>query len=48
MELFLILNGFEIDATAEEQYEIIMKISAGKIKRDSFSTWLGKHIKAIQ
>ena len=40
MEIFLVLNGFEIDASADEQEEIILGVAAGKIKREQFVAWL--------
>lgn len=34
MELFLVLNGQEITATEDEQYDIILKVAAGQPGRD--------------
>lgn len=48
MELFLILNGHEIDATEDEQYDIILKVAAGATTREAFSIWLNEHIKSAQ
>ncbi len=44
MELFLVLNGQEISATEDEQYDIILKVAAGETTREEFSTWLREHI----
>ena len=44
METFLILNGFEINATVDEQERIILDLAAGQIKRDAFVFWLNDHI----
>jgi death-on-curing protein len=44
METFLILNGFEIEATLDDQEKIILDISAGNIDREQFTVWLNNHI----
>jgi death-on-curing protein len=44
METFLILNGFEIEATIDDQEKIILNISAGNINREQFTVWLNNHI----
>jgi death-on-curing protein len=46
MEVFLILNGFEIDATVDEQEQVILAVASGHLKRDSFTDWLRRHIVA--
>ncbi|WYL96504.1 MAG: type II toxin-antitoxin system death-on-curing family toxin [Gloeotrichia echinulata IR180] len=44
MEVFLVLNGFEIDATVDEQEEVILQLAAGELGRDEFTEWLRSHI----
>jgi len=44
METFLILNGFEIEATTDDQEKTILNISAGNINREQFTVWLNNHI----
>ncbi len=44
METFLILNGYEINASIDEQEYIIVKAASGEISRDEFSEWLESHI----
>jgi death-on-curing protein len=44
METFLVLNGFEIDASVDEQEQIILQVALGKLKRDDFTAWLRAHI----
>lgn len=44
METFLILNGFEIEASIDEQEAIILDLASGKLDRKEFTTWLDKHI----
>ena len=44
MEVFLLLNGFEIEATVDEQEEVILQLASGKLGRDEFTEWLREHI----
>lgn len=44
MEVFLLLNGYEIKASVDEQEAVILSIAAGDIDRATFTTWLVKHI----
>jgi death-on-curing protein len=44
METFLVLNGFEINASVDEQEQIILKLAASNLKRDEFTLWLLAHI----
>ncbi len=44
IEVFLVLNGCEIDATAEEQERVILHVASGRMGRDAFAEWLGTHI----
>lgn len=48
METFLILNGFEIDATVDEQEQIILRVASGELKREDFTKWLRDHIAQIE
>ena len=44
MEVFLLLNGQEIDASVDEQETIIIEVASGKISRIELSAWISKHI----
>lgn len=44
MEIFLVLNGYEIGASVEEQEELILRLAAGEIEREEFTEWAQKHI----
>ena len=44
MEIFLMLNGFEISASVDEQVEIILGVASGKMSREVFTDWLQNHI----
>lgn len=45
MEVFLILNGYEIESTIDEQEEIILTMASGGLTRNDFTVWLKSHIK---
>lgn len=40
MEIFLILNGYEIDASVNEQEDVILSVASGEMKREAFTNWL--------
>ena len=44
MEVFLVLNGFEISAAVEEQEQIILQVASSDLARDEFTEWLRSHI----
>ena len=44
MAMFLAMNNFRIHADTDEQYEIIMSVAAGNLKRKDFAQWLSNHI----
>ncbi len=44
METFLMLNGYEISASVDEQVDIILGVASGKIDRNAFTDWLRSHI----
>ena len=44
MEVFLILNGYEIEADVDEQERVILNVAAGQIKREELAEWLRLHI----
>jgi len=46
MEVFLFLNGHELDASVGEQQEIILELAASKLPRDKFTHWVNSHIVA--
>ncbi|QMW05820.1 type II toxin-antitoxin system death-on-curing family toxin [Spirosoma foliorum] len=46
MEVVLILNGFEIAASVDEQEKIILQVADGTLSREEFTDWLRQNIKA--
>jgi death-on-curing protein len=48
LETFLVLNGYELDATVDDQEEVILSVSAGTLSRDDFTRWLRAHLSAAR
>jgi death-on-curing protein len=44
MEVFLVLNGFEIDATVNEQERLMLDAASGLTDRAALVEWLKGHI----
>ena len=44
LETFLMLNGYEISVSVDEQTEIVLGVASGKIDRNTFTEWLRNHI----
>jgi death-on-curing protein len=47
MEIFLVLNGLEINACTDEQEAIMFALASGELERDIFTNWLQQSIKEI-
>lgn len=43
METFLILNGYEIEASVDEQEQLILDLAIGNVTREAFIKWLKYH-----
>lgn len=44
MEVFLVLNGWEIEASVDEQETVILRLAAGEIDRSGFLEWISTHV----
>ena len=44
MEVFLMVNGYEIEASVEEQEAVILKVASGGMDRKALTQWLRAHI----
>lgn len=44
MEVFLVLNGFEIAASVDEQEKIILQVASSDLGRDELTQWLREHL----
>jgi death on curing protein len=47
MEVFLVLNGFEIQCSVDEQERIVLQVASGGIDREALTQWLRAHVVAI-
>jgi death-on-curing protein len=43
MELFLLLNGLELEASVDEQERAIVQLAAGELTREEFNEWVRLH-----
>ncbi len=48
METFLLLNGFEVNASTDEQERIILSLAASEMGRDQFSDWVVAHVTPLR
>jgi death-on-curing protein len=44
METFLVLNGFELAASVDEQEKVILQVASGKLGQDKFTDWPRAHL----
>ena len=45
MATFLLLNGAEINATIDEQEQVMLALASGQMNRQQFTNWLTTHVK---
>ena len=45
METFLVLNGYEVEASADEQESVLLRLAAGEVERGAFVDWVRDHIR---
>ncbi len=43
MEVFLMLNGFEVVGSVDEQRMSVLRVASGEIDREAFAEWLRSH-----
>jgi death on curing protein len=44
METFLVLNGWELLATVDEQEQLILRLAAGALERGEFIVWVQSRV----
>jgi death-on-curing protein len=42
-ETFLVLNGYELDATVDDGEEVILGVAAGDVSRETLTEWIRAH-----
>lgn len=45
MEVALVLNGFEVAASVDEQEQIVLALAAGTLPREELALWLQQHLR---
>jgi death-on-curing protein len=44
MEVFLVLNGFEISAAVDELERIVLMVASGQVDQPRLAKWLRDHL----
>lgn len=44
METFLVLNGYDLNASIDEQEQIILSIASGRLHRKRFTDWVKERL----
>jgi death on curing protein len=44
MEVFLLLNGYQLNAKVDEQEQVMLKLAGGTLERDHFVDWVKEHL----
>ena len=47
MEVLLVINGYELTATVDEQEQIILGVANGTIGREQFTAWVRRWVKLL-
>ena len=48
METFLVINGYQLEASINEQESIIIQLASGKLNRDVFTNWIREHTRTME
>lgn len=48
LEIFLVVNGFEINASVDEQERTVLRLAAGEMGREESTNWIATHCVARQ
>jgi death-on-curing protein len=48
MEIFLVLNGYEINAPVDEQEKVVLRLASNEIDREEFKKWLSNNVTEIK
>ena len=46
MATFLLLNGTDIDATTDQQEQLMLDLASGRVSREQLTAWLSAHVKS--
>ena len=48
MEVFLVMNGFELTADVDDSESVILSLASGELERVLFTEWVVRHATAIE
>jgi death-on-curing protein len=48
METFLVINGYELYTSVDEQESIILQLASGNLSREAFTNWMRKHTRIME
>ena len=48
LEIFLVLNGYELIASVDESEKIVLQVASGELSREEFKTWIEQHLSPMQ
>jgi death-on-curing protein len=48
MEIFLILNGYELIAPLDESEKVVLQVAAGELTKDELKSWVEHHLAPIR
>lgn len=47
LEVMLVLNGFELVASTDEQERVILNVASGTMHREELTTWIEQHMQRV-
>ena len=48
MEVFLLLNGYEIVGSVDEQERLMLDLASGSVRREQLAEWLEAHLRPVR
>jgi death-on-curing protein len=48
MEVFLVMNGFELTVDVDDSESVILRLAAGELDRVRFTDWVVQHVTVIE
>jgi death-on-curing protein len=45
LEVMLVLNGLELEASVDEQERIVLALASGGLSREEFTDWVSNHVR---
>jgi len=47
MEVFLVLNGYDVHASVDDQERLMLAVASGALDRKQLASWLSQHVAKI-